>query len=187
MAAQIVERKKSGPPGYQPEEIEKMLDHILQELSKGRALSRILREDDGMPSPPTVIKWQEQDPDIAAKVVRAREIGIETLLDETLEIADTPQLGVRIVTDKDGTREHEEDMLGHRKLRIDTRQKYAQMIAPRKYGNKLDVTSGGEKLPEPASNNVNLIDVRMQSLIALAAQRQIEAPKDDPAIEDLMS
>jgi hypothetical protein len=39
-----------------------------------------------------------------------------------------------------------EDMLGHRKLLIDTIIKQAQMLKPKTYGPKLDLTSGGEKI-----------------------------------------
>jgi hypothetical protein len=37
-------------------------------------------------------------------------------------------------------------MLGHRKLLIDTIIKQAQMLKPKTYGPKLDLTSGGEKI-----------------------------------------
>jgi hypothetical protein len=39
-----------------------------------------------------------------------------------------------------------EDMLGHRKLVVETYIKAAQMLKPKTYGPKLDLTSGGEKL-----------------------------------------
>lgn len=124
-----------------------VLPHIFGEVASGRALDRVLNEDEGMPSPSTFWRWHMDDEDIRDNLARARENGVERLMGECIDIADTPQEGVRTTTDEDGeVKEVREDMLGHRKLRIETRFKYAQMIAPRKYGPKIDVTSGGEKL-----------------------------------------
>lgn len=150
-------------------------------------MSRILAEDAGMASPSALIDWQEKSDEVARKVVRARELGIAAMLDDTLEIADKPQRGLVRIIKPDGTiEEREEDMLGHRKLRVHTRQEYARMIAPRKYGPKLDVTSGGEKLAPPAA--LVLVDARIQSLV-LIAQRRLGEPLElsaEPDIEDLM-
>jgi hypothetical protein len=137
-----------------------------------------------MPSPPTVYKWQAEDAEFADKVGRAREAGVEVLLDQTVEIADE-SCGARdlyIEYREDGVpiAKVDGDVIQRAKLRAETRFKYAQMIAPRKYGAKLDVTSGGEKLAAPAQLN----DMRIQSLIHVAQQRAQLPP---PEIEDLMS
>jgi len=120
--------------------------HVLTELAGGRAVSRILREDGGMPAAATFWNWYYADETLMEKVARARENGVEAIMDETLAIADEQEIGETVTEDGDKTTIKREDMLGHRKLRIDTRHKYAQMIAPRKYGPKLDLTSGGEKI-----------------------------------------
>ncbi len=147
---------------YTPEEREKIVAHVIAELSGGRAVSRILREDDGMPERTTFWGWCSGDLDLANKVARAREAGVEALLDETLEIAD----------DASGDHTNGEFKTEHvqrAKLRIESRREYARMIAPRKYGQKIDVTSGGEKLQAP--NSVT-IEARVETLILLAQQRR---------------
>lgn len=129
---------------------EEQIAYILGQVSSGRAIIRILRDDDNMPSPATFWRWHMDDADLRDKVARARENGVEALLDEAVEIANTPLMGEEetrtVGTNGAERRVVMKEMLGHRRLQIETRVKYAQMIAPRKYGPKLDLTSDGEKL-----------------------------------------
>jgi hypothetical protein len=130
---------------------DKAIPVILAGVAAGQALDVVLKDNPDLPSPSTFWRWHMDDEKLRDNLARAREMGVEVHMDEALVIADTPMPG-RIVTrklDKDGKEYDEvrtEDMLGHRKLMVDTRIKRAQMIAPRKYGPKLDVTSDGEKI-----------------------------------------
>lgn len=124
---------------------------ILAGVASGKALDAVLKENPHLPSASTFWRWHMDDEDLRDNLARARENGVEVHMDEALLIADTPMEG-RIVTrklNKDGEEYDEvrtEDMLGHRKLQIETRIKRAQMIAPRKYGPRVDVTSGGDRI-----------------------------------------
>lgn len=80
---------------------------------------------------------------------------MEALLDEALVIADTPEIGEEVTVEKDTdeagkpetvVKVRKGDMLGHRKLQIETRIKMAQMLKPKTYSPKLDVTSNGETI-----------------------------------------
>lgn len=128
----------------------KALPLIYAEVAAGKSLNSILGKN-GLPAATTFWRWHMEDEEIRDNLARARLNGVEVHLDEALSIADTPVEG-RTVTrklDKDGNEYDEvrtEDMLGHRKLQIETRIKRAQMMAPRKYGPKLDMTSDGERL-----------------------------------------
>jgi hypothetical protein len=92
---------------------------------------------------------------LVQKVARAREVGVEARLERALEVAETPMIGT-IETERpvfeNGkctgtvTEIRREDMLGHRKLLVDTAIKAAQMLKPKSYSPKLDVTSNGETL-----------------------------------------
>jgi hypothetical protein len=161
---------------YTDEAKAEILKHICSQLSTGRPVSRILREDDGMPSSPTFYGWLFDDDEIASKVERAREFGAAALIDEIIDIADTPEEGEIITDDGEKVTRKTEDMLGHRKLRVYAREKAAAMIAPRRYGAKLDLTSGGEKLP---ANQVT--QTKVDALIAVGVdkalkQRQLQLP-----------
>ena len=133
-----------------PASREEQLEHIYAEVASGRSLKRVLEEDEGLPSKRTFWRWHMADENIRHNLARARENGVEALVDEAIHIADTPLEGVERTVERgpDGVkmRETRKEMLGHRRLQVETRIKYAQMIAPRKYSPRLDVTSDGEGL-----------------------------------------
>jgi transposase-like protein len=155
------------PMTYSDEERATIVSHVLAELSGGRAVSRILREDDGMPDQATFWRWHLDDEDLRGKVAQARANGVESVMDEALAIADVQEMGETITEEPimvDGKplegvtarKVKTEDMLGHRKLRVETRFKYAQMIAPRKYGPRTLLGSDPDN-PLPAGFDVRLL------------------------------
>lgn len=155
---------------YSPEEKQQIVDHVCEQISSGRALTRILQEDEGLCSIAVFIRWQRIDEELRSQVERAREDGAQTILDEILEIADNDNADVYIETKDDGTKVAKIDgeAIQRSKLRVYAREKYAQMIAPRRFGQKLDLTSGGDKLPAPQPV---LVDNRVQSLLSIALER----------------
>lgn len=140
-------------------------------MAGGRALSRILKDDDGMPSSAGLWKWAKDFNEVAEKLAQARELGIEHILGEVVDIADNDNADVRIVHDQHGNPEAKIDgeAIQRSKLRVETRLKYAAMIAPKKYGDKLDVTSKGQAL---APANSVTIDARVQSIVMTARRRR---------------
>lgn len=98
----------------------------------------------GNPCRQTVDLWQAKDADFASAVARARDAGFEELAEEALEIADTPQVGETVTVEDDGTKTVREDMLGHRKLRIETRLKLLACWNPKKYGAKAALEHSGK-------------------------------------------
>lgn len=84
-----------------------------------------------MPNRDTVQQWLIKHPEFTAQYEKSRDIGFEELADEIKEIADN--------TDK------KESPMRSR-LRTDVRKWYLSKVLPKKYGEKLDITSGGEKI-----------------------------------------
>jgi hypothetical protein len=116
-------------------------DEICQRLANGESLNAMCKSDN-LPSITTVINWlaDERYAAFLAKYVRAREAQADTLFDQILEIADTPFPGITETVKPDGTVEtKKEDMLGHRRLQVDARKWAASKLAPKKYGDKLDI------------------------------------------------
>lgn len=133
------------------EERQVVITHILGEVASGRALTRVLDEDEGMPGKRTFWAWHFADEDLQHNLARAREAGVEVHLEEALEIADADPA---TYSTENGERIDPGD-IAHRKNQIETRIKRAQMIAPRKYGPKIDLTSGNEPLAAPATGDVS--------------------------------
>lgn len=94
---------------------------------------------------------------------------MELLAEEIMEIADTHDDEVEIIEAKDGTKRIRvnNEAVQRAKLRVDTRKWLMSKLSPRKFGDRIDVTSGGEKLPANAQH----IDQRVQSIVMQAAQR----------------
>lgn len=154
--ANLKAKPKPPPPNqYDEEQRASIIEHVIGELASGRSVASILSEDEDMPAPRTFWRWHMEDEGLQQQVVRARDNGIEALMEKARHIAETPMMGVteteKMVSDGEGgsmpfTEVKREDMLGHRKLQIETIFKSAQMLKPKTYGPKLDLTSQGEKI-----------------------------------------
>lgn len=117
---------------------------ICERLSKGEPLAWICR-DSGMPKVRTVSDWKTANEEFAADFARARDDGFDALAASCLEIANTPLEGIRMEVGDDGkTKEVREDMLGHRKLQIETRLKLLARWDPKRYGEKIQQEHSGE-------------------------------------------
>lgn len=117
---------------------------ILARTENGESLITICRDPE-MPARSTVYEWIESDPDFSGRLSKAREKGLDVIAHSCLEIADMPQLGTVETIKADGSREvRQEDMLGHRKLRIETRLKLLAKWDPKRYGDKLQQEVTGE-------------------------------------------
>lgn len=136
--------KKTGRPSrYTPELAQEIFDRI----STGEPLLQICR-DEHMPKRQTVYDWLARDDSLSVQFARAREAGCDAMAEEALLIANTPITGQKKVFSsgaeegKDFMTVTEEDMLGHRKLQIETRMKLLACWNPKKYGSKVQL--GGD-------------------------------------------
>jgi len=106
-----------------------------------QGLNRICSENDSFPCKSTIYQWLERHPDFRERYTRARELQADVLFEECMEIADTPLPGVVEKETPNGIEVTREDMLGHRRLQIDTRKWMIAKLAPKKYGtDKQEVT-----------------------------------------------
>ncbi|WP_325051859.1 terminase small subunit-like protein [Sinorhizobium meliloti] len=115
-------------------------DDILDKLSIGKSLREICNAE-GMPSESLVRKWVMQDEDFGAQYARAREAGMEALADEILQIADSQEGDV--LKNEDGREIVNHDAIQRARLRVDTRKWLMSKIAPKKYGDRLDLNHSG--------------------------------------------
>jgi hypothetical protein len=68
------------------------------------------------------------------------------IFDQIIDIADTTKEGVIIKDGPDGREVTTADMIQHRRLQVDARKWVVSKLLPKKFGDKIDVTSGDEKL-----------------------------------------
>lgn len=116
-----------------------LINTICEEMAKGRSLRSVVK-DEGMPHHTTFFSWIDDNKELLAQYVRACEARADSIFEDILSIADTPQEGVVIETDDHGrTKEKTGDMLGHRRLQVDSRKWILSKMQPKKYGDKLEV------------------------------------------------
>lgn len=122
---------------------QELADKICLRLSNGESLRHICLDED-MPDASTVHRWVLEDREgFYKQYAKAREIQAEQLFEEINELADTS------VTDIVGDDKSDSARVQARKLQVDARKWYLSKVLPKKFGDKLDLTSAGEKLPTP--------------------------------------
>lgn len=133
-------------------------DSVCALLEGGKSLRAACVELELNPS--TILLWTKANPEFNEQYTRAREIGYLLRADEIVTIADTPLIGVETKIKPDGTRETTEgDMLGHRKLQIDTRKWMLSKMLPKIYGDKLELT-GDKENPIQTVTRIELVAMR---------------------------
>ncbi len=100
---------------------------------------RAICADKVMPAISTVMGWlfNGKHEGFSEQYARARQMQADALFDEALEIAD--DVSGDWSTDKDGKKVLDHEHIQRSRLRVDTRRWAAGKLAPKKYGDKLDL------------------------------------------------
>jgi hypothetical protein len=125
-------------------ERDKVFLDIIQQIELGRSVKNILDDDACPVSRTTFYSWLNENPDRIELYKKATEIRADYIADETLEIADDRSRDYYL--DVNGNRQQSMVAVNRDNLRIKTRQWAVSTMNPRKYGSKVDLTSGGDKL-----------------------------------------
>ena len=128
---------------YSKEEKEKIYTHIFNEIIEGRALRTILKTDTGMPPAITFFDWISKDDEKAKQYAHACELRAESIFDEIIEIADDKSRDITITENGEIANN---EFIQRSRIRIDARKWIASKLNPKKFGEKIDHTSGGEKI-----------------------------------------
>jgi len=103
--------------------------------------------DESMPSVSSIFKYLKDNEEFAELYARAREAKAELLAEEILDIADDGSNDLMTIVKGDSSYDIENKEVTNRsKLRVDARKWLAAKMMPRKYGDKLDMTTGGDKI-----------------------------------------
>jgi hypothetical protein len=137
--------KKNGRPTIYSQEL---ADRICEELAIGRSMRSVCLDEE-MPAISTVFNWLRTDENFLAQYARAKEESADALYEETQDIADESLNGALSADPKAAGA-----VVQSYRLRVDTRKWMMSKQKPKKYGDKLDLTSKGDKLPTPLLNVV---------------------------------
>jgi hypothetical protein len=116
----------------------------------------------------TFNSWCQVDPEIAKLRDAARQEWCESLEEEILDIADNTEEGTEIVERGGKMEVHTGDMLGHRKLRIDTRMRLLKAYDPYRHGDRVHQTITGPndgplQVADASAKLLDLLDRRAPS------------------------
>ena len=131
---------------YSKNEIEEVFTKICEQIETGRSLRSILKEDKNMPSSSTFFIWLKEDKLKSKRYELATDLRTDILFDEIIEIAYNTEEGTTTKETERGVEVTTGDMLGHRRLKIDALKWSLSKLNPKKYGDKLDVTSKDKEI-----------------------------------------
>jgi hypothetical protein len=129
-------KKKGRPTVYS----KKLGDEIAKQLSLGKSLRRICKEED-MPTMSTCLLWAvDLEHPFSEQYDRGRELQAEYFADELQDIADDgsndfmmTKFGIKV------DKEH----IQRSRLRVDTRKWIASKLKPKRYGDKIQNEHSG--------------------------------------------
>jgi hypothetical protein len=140
-----------------------MADLICERLAKPESL-RSICEDETMPSKTTVLRWLRQSDEFRTQYARAREDQADAFADEILDIADDGRRDY--VPDEDGHKVVDHDHIQRSKLRVETRKWLMGKMAPKKYGDRLQLANDPDN---PIGNMTDeQVEARLADLMAKA-------------------
>lgn len=142
----VTKKRKTGRP---TKFSQALADQICEQLAMGVSM-RTVASDPAMPAMSTLFKWLREHESFSEQYTRAKQESADAMAEDLLDIAD------------DGTNDWMEihrgdytswttngEALQRSRLRVDTRKWLMAKMKPKKYGDKLDVTSDGKALPAP--------------------------------------
>ncbi|CAB3624608.1 hypothetical protein LMG3431_00041 [Achromobacter pestifer] len=134
-----------------------------------------------MPAESTVRWWVIEDRNgLSARYTQARDIGLDVMADQCIQIADDGQNDS--YTDDEGRKRTDFDVIARSKLRFDARRWYLSKLAPKRYGERIaqEITNPDGSLKAMSDSQVA---GRLAALIAVAQARQAQEASDEPGAD----
>jgi hypothetical protein len=106
-----------------------------------------------MPSSRTFFAWLDLYPEKVKQYARATELRAEAIFDDILSIADQNERDTYI--NEFGIEIINSDVIQRSRLRIDARKWVLSKLNPKKFGDKIDHTTAGEKITSVSILNID--------------------------------
>lgn len=97
---------------------------------------------------PTLYNWINNDEELFKQYARAKDMQADMLAEEIISIADDGSNDTVETFDKNGNpiEIENKEWTNRSKLRVDARKWVASKLKPRKYGDKVDLTTDGKEI-----------------------------------------
>lgn len=133
-------KKISNPVGRPSTYSKELAEKICEELAQGKSMRTVCKGDD-MPAMSTVFKWLREIKEFSEQYARAKEESTDAMSEDVLFISDESLLEAVNADPKAANA-----VVQAMRLRVDTRKWIMSKMKPKKYADKVDVTSGGDKI-----------------------------------------
>jgi hypothetical protein len=119
---------------------EELAENICSQLAEGISLRTICLQE-GMPDKATVFRWLRINKQFCDQYARAKEESTDAMSEDILFLSDGAIAVIK------GGAEKKSSALGQAvRLQVDTRKWIMSKMKPKKYGDKLDMTSDGKAI-----------------------------------------
>lgn len=166
MRVEVIEPRQVsvGRPSTYSDEI---ANTICDEIAKGRSLKSICDNDEGMPVMSTVFLWLSKNNEFSENYARAKDSSAEVDHEKLEEIGDIAIEDSKTVDPKAAGA-----VVSAYKLKADNIKWLMERKKPKKYGSKVDLTSGGEPIK---GNTIVFSDFTIQ-------QKEKDATDSQPSV-----
>jgi hypothetical protein len=129
---------------YSQEEKDKIFDVVIESICNGNSLRKSC--NNVIPCK-TFFEWMSNDELKSKQYAYACTERADFIFEQTLNISDNVENDM--ITLEDGREVVNNAVIQRDRLRVDTRKWFLSKINPKKYGEKIDVTTDGEKITNP--------------------------------------
>lgn len=140
----VVEEPK--PVGRPSDYNHEIVDLICEKITEGLSI-RTICNDENMPNASTIFKWLREHEEFSKQYVRATEERVEAQHEDLLEFGDQAIEHAEQANPKAANA-----VVSGYKLKADNLKWSMSKMKPKKYGEKLDMTTNGKDLPTPIYN-----------------------------------
>lgn len=153
-----------------------LADAICEELALGTSL-RTVCSMEGMPSVKTVFNWFRIHEEFLQQYTRAKQESADAMAEEILDISDDGTNDWMTITTKRGDEIEvlNKEALQRSRLRVETRKWLMSKMKPKVYGEKLDLSTGGNPLTNPYAGKS--LEELKQIVEDMESEKEIRARK----------
>lgn len=126
---------------------QELADNICEQLALGRSL-RTVCNPDGMPAIKTIFNWFRTQEGFLQQYEKAKQESTDAMAEDLLDIADNGTNDYMEYEDRNGNLgwKINGENIQRSRLRADTRKWLMAKMKPKKYGDKIDMTTNGENI-----------------------------------------
>jgi hypothetical protein len=141
---------------------DEIIKNICLNISNNNASLRDSLNIEGMPDKNQFYRWLRENDEFRERYARAREARAESLFEEILEIADDSTMDKKNIKGEDVV---DTEVVQRSRLRIDARKWVLSKMQPKKYGDKIDMTTNGNDI---STNQIDYGKLSQEALEEIA-------------------